>query len=111
MNYSSLSKLLHSHRPGSIVGKTLTRKVVRYTRNHFGRIEEVQGRFLNVIERNERGDCLCVLEDSKGKQFGIIDVDHRDVRVFVAADLYTPIPTRLFTVDADGVCRLEQGDA
>ena len=49
----------------------------QHTRNLFGPISEIAGKRLELIERNWRGDCLCLFSGVKGTN--IVDVDHRDV--------------------------------
>lgn len=56
------------------------------TRYEFGKIEEIAGSTLTVIEQNCTGDCLCYVE---GK--GIVDVHSDDVAE------YTPDPLNALT--------------
>lgn len=44
-----------------------------YTTYHFGDINNIANKELVCIERNFRGDCLCIAENN------LIDVDNRDV--------------------------------
>lgn len=48
-----------------------------FTRNLFGPVEEIAGKKLELLERNDNGDCLCLFTGSKG--IHIVDVDNRDV--------------------------------
>ena len=50
----------------------------QHTRNLFGPIDEVAGKPLRLLERNETGDCLCLFTGQLGEN--IIDIDHRDVQ-------------------------------
>lgn len=57
--------------------KVLVVENPQYTRNMFGPIEEISGKELELLERNNQGDCLCIFKGSKGTN--IVDVDHRDI--------------------------------
>lgn len=48
-----------------------------HTRNLFGPLSEIAGKELELLERNERGDCLCLFTGRMGQN--ICDVDHRDI--------------------------------
>ncbi len=47
------------------------------TRFFFGAISEIAGKELPVLERNFRGDCLCLFKDK-----GLVDIEHVDVVKF-----------------------------
>ncbi len=49
----------------------------QHTWNLFGPLSEIAGKELEVIERNQDGDCMCIFVGSKGQN--MIDVDHRDI--------------------------------
>lgn len=49
----------------------------QHTRNLFGPLSEIAGKELDLLERNQDGDCLCVFTGRLGQN--IVDVDHRDV--------------------------------
>lgn len=49
----------------------------KHTRNLFGSIDEIAGKVLEVFEKNEEGDCMCIFTGSKGQN--LVDVDHRDI--------------------------------
>lgn len=49
----------------------------KFTRNLFGPIDEIAGKRLEVLERNERGDCVCLFVGKLGQN--IVDVDHQDI--------------------------------
>lgn len=49
----------------------------QFTKNLFGPIDEIAGKTLRLIERNDEGDCLAVFEGKMGTN--IVDVDHRDI--------------------------------
>ena len=60
------------------VGKWVkTNPTLLHTRNLFGPPEEIAGKTLRLIERNDQGDCLCVFDGKAGTN--IVDVDHRDI--------------------------------
>lgn len=46
--------------------------------NHFGAIDEIAGKELQLLERNSQGDCLCLFTGKLGQN--IVDVDHRDIQ-------------------------------
>ncbi len=48
-----------------------------HTRNLFGPLSEIAGKQLELLERNARGDCLCLFDGQAGKN--IVDVDYRDI--------------------------------
>jgi len=49
-----------------------------HTNNLFGPLSEIAGKDLELLERNEQGDCLCLFTGRMGTN--ICDVDHRDIR-------------------------------
>ena len=60
------------------VGKWVkTNPTLLNTRNIFGPPEEIAGKTLRLIERNDQGDCLCVFDGKSGTH--IVDIDHRDI--------------------------------
>ncbi|MDQ2731574.1 MAG: hypothetical protein M3Y56_07940 [Armatimonadota bacterium] len=66
---------------GKRVGTAKISEAPAHTRNLFGALKEVAGRSLPVLERSERGDCLCVVDGSY-----LIDVDSQDVEEFTAVE-------------------------
>ena len=48
---------------------------VAYTQNLFGTIDDLKKGTLRIIEKNPRGDCLCIFNNSY-----LVDVDHRDIK-------------------------------
>jgi hypothetical protein len=68
------------------VGKWVkTNPTLLHTRNLFGPPEEIAGKTLRLIERNDQGDCLCVFDGKAGTN--IVDIDHRDIAPNEKADL------------------------
>jgi hypothetical protein len=61
------------------------------TRNLFGPLEEIAGRPLFVLDRNEEGDCLCLFTGSQGQN--LVSVQACDVASFTAFP--PPDPTAL----------------
>jgi len=51
---------------------------------HHGKIEDIAGKELPVLERNDLGDCLCLYKD-----VGLVDVEHTDVAEFRPAPVST----------------------
>ena len=63
---------------GNIVGYcTVSQTPSDKTRFLFGDISEIAGKELPVLERNFRGDCLCLFDNK-----GLVDVEHIDVTKF-----------------------------
>jgi len=63
---------------GNIVGYcTVSQAPSEKTRFFFGDISEIAGKELPVLERNVRGDCLCLFNNK-----GLVDVEHIDVAKF-----------------------------
>ena len=54
-----------------------TNPTLLHTKNLFGPPEEIAGKILRLIERNDEGDCLCIFNGKAGTN--IVDVDHRDI--------------------------------
>lgn len=50
----------------------------QYTRNLFGSISEIAGKTLELVERNQEGDCMCLFDGVQGRN--LVDVDHRDIQ-------------------------------
>lgn len=59
---------------GRIIGKIRVVDEPQHTRNLFGPLSAIAGREIDVLERNDQGDCLCLVD----RRY-IVDVDHRDV--------------------------------
>ena len=59
---------------GQIIGSCVTKKELLHTVNHFGELSDVAGRTLFILDKNEQGDCLCIVDNEY-----LVDVDHRDV--------------------------------
>ena len=53
----------------------------QHTRNLFGPISEIAGKRLQLMERNSRGDCMCLFTGVQGQY--LVDVDHGDVEMGV----------------------------
>jgi len=51
-----------------------------YTRNLFGRLSDIEGKRVKVMERNQDGDCICIIENEQGVAQYLVDVDHRDIK-------------------------------
>lgn len=60
------------------VGYCLVSKYPIRSRNYHGSISDIAGRMLPVFERNDYGDCLCMLDDK-----WMVDVDTVDVQQFI----------------------------
>ncbi len=71
-------------------GKPPTKPKVRvvenpqHTKNLFGPISEIAGKELELMERNDQGDCMCIFTGRLGTN--LVDVDHRDVSQNEKAD-------------------------
>jgi len=50
----------------------------QYTTNLFGPLAEIAGARLQLLERHQKGDCLCLCNGRAGSY--LIDVDHRDIQ-------------------------------
>lgn len=59
-------------------GHARIKKQTEHTKNLFGQVTVIHDQTLKVIDRNERGDCLCLLPSEDN----LIDVDYRDVVQF-----------------------------
>lgn len=74
------------------VGFALVVKDPQHTENLFGDLSDVADKTLQVADRNDIGDCLCmVTEDIPGtekKKKYLVDVDHRDVVRFAQNPLH-----------------------
>lgn len=62
-----------------IKGLVALNKEIKHTQNIFGAISVVEGQVLDVLDRNDSGDCLCLLPSKDN----LIHVDNRDIVVFV----------------------------
>ncbi len=60
-------------------GHAHVKKQTEYTENLFGDVAVIHDQILKVIDRNEHGDCLCLLPSEDN----LIDVDYRDVKQFL----------------------------
>lgn len=60
-------------------GQAKVKTQTKHTENLFGDISVIQGQTLKVIDRNNQGDCMCLLPS----QDKLIDVDHRDIEEFL----------------------------
>ena len=56
------------------VGQIRLKQTLRYTDYFWGPLSDIAGKPIAVVERNPKGDCLCVVP---GK--GLVDVDARDI--------------------------------
>lgn len=48
------------------------------TENLFGDISEIAGKELEVLEKNDHGDCICIFEGARGQN--LVDVRACDVK-------------------------------
>lgn len=71
--FSVLAAALHG--PARTKGKIRLVESPQHTKNHFAPISSLAGKDLEVMERNDQGDCMCI--EPGGKY--LIDVDHRDI--------------------------------
>jgi hypothetical protein len=55
--------------------KIKTKPEIKHTHYFFGEMPEIEDAELVLLEKNWRGDCLCLAPSSKG----LVDVDHRDI--------------------------------
>jgi hypothetical protein len=63
-------------------GFAVIKKQLAKTQNLFGPEEEISGKTLSVLERNESGDCLCLFTGAGGHN--LVDVSACDVERFLA---------------------------
>ena len=56
-------------------GKCILNDKVIYSNYFLGDLSDIDGKTLLLIERNQEGDCLCLVPEK-----GLIDVDARDVK-------------------------------
>lgn len=56
-------------------GKCILNDKVVYSNYFWGDFSDIDGKTLPLIERNQEGDCLCLVPEK-----GLIDVDARDVK-------------------------------
>ncbi len=77
MNPALFAALLAGSRPAPLVHVNLKPKM-EFTKYYFGPLKEIEGQRLRVLERNQDGDCLCLIDDAKGQR--LVDVDHRDIQ-------------------------------
>jgi len=63
---------------GEIIGYARLRPTLAHTTFRYGAAAEIAGRQFPVLDRNERGDCMCSVE---GK--GLVRADARDVDRYV----------------------------
>lgn len=47
---------------------------LNYTKNLFAPVSDIEGKTLQLIEKNREGNCLCLFN----KEY-LVDVDHRDI--------------------------------
>ena len=72
-----------------VTGKALICENPKYSTYYWGKLPELSGKTLEVLEREGRsGDCLCLVD---GK--GIVNVDGRDI------DRFDPTPHDNFVID------------
>jgi hypothetical protein len=106
--FEKVMRLLERPPLGTPVGSMIAHKELRFTAVDFGAAEDVAGKCLPVIERNERGDCLCL---AGGGRY-LVDVHFRDVMMYLSRDLKTGVCNtprfRRFVVDDAGACRMER---
>lgn len=57
----------------------LTKKKMEHTKNLFESIDKIEGKVLQVMEKNRDGDCMCVVNGAY-----LVDVDHRDIEKYGA---------------------------
>ena len=65
-------------------------KELNHSQNLFGELSDVEGRILQVIDRNSSGDCMCLLPS----QDNLISIDNRDIKLFMPTpekDLQNPL--------------------
>lgn len=65
---------------GQIVGFARLVEEPQHTEFHWGDMSLIAGKTLPVLEKNTRGDCLCL---GPG---GLVDVDNRDIDFQVVAN-------------------------
>jgi hypothetical protein len=58
-----------------IIGKVKVKPKIQWTNYFWGPASDIEGKELKLIEKNERGDCLCLAPGSKG----IVDIHSADV--------------------------------
>jgi hypothetical protein len=75
------------------VGHVLVVKNPQKSINLWGDISEIADQMLPVIERNDHGDCLCVLKDK-----GLVDIDTVDVKQFIPSLNHDPITNMIETL-------------
>jgi len=80
---------------GEITGKIRVEDAPTKTRNRFGPLSAIAGKELDVLERNDYGDCLC-FDPTRSH---LIDVDAADV----VPGSWQPVASRMDNVDLMGV--------
>ena len=60
-------------------GLATLNKELNHSINLFGEISDVEGKVLQVLERNSSGDCMCLLPS----QDNLISIDNRDIKLFM----------------------------
>ena len=66
---------------GDIVGTCRTKSQLLQTRNYFDTLEAIAGKDLDVLERNDSGDCLCLVCGGSMGHY-LIHVDNSDVESY-----------------------------
>ena len=66
----------------NIIGTAKLKLDLKYTTNLFGGYEGLSGKTLQVISRNDRGDCICIVCNEDGVARYLVDVDSRDIETF-----------------------------
>lgn len=56
------------------IGKIKLKDTLRYSKYFWGKLEEIAGKEIWLMERNQEGNCLCLVENK-----GLVDVDCRDI--------------------------------
>lgn len=62
---------------GDIIGFAVLKRTLLATEYFWGSIDEIAGKTLTVLERNEYGDCLCIVPK------GLVDVASPDIERFM----------------------------
>lgn len=77
---------------------------VSETKYFWGPLTDIEGQTLRVIERNEQGDCMCIVD---GK--GLVDVCGTDIEQVIKEPSTNPLDVLSFIVSLVDVKAKEKG--
>jgi hypothetical protein len=83
---------------GAIIGKAHLKQTLHKTHYYLGNISEIEDQVLDVIERNDSGDCMCIIHDK-----GLVDVHHTDIaqyhEIAIVSSIINEILPKEFELD------------